>query len=64
MNFGCWNLRGINKSTHHEEVVEFVTTSNITFMSCLEIEVKSINFLVISKKIRKIGIRFLIMNIM
>lgn len=51
MNIACWNVRGINKSSHQKELMQFIFSNNISFMSCVETRVKSINASSISNKI-------------
>ncbi|XP_074363513.1 uncharacterized protein LOC141704083 [Apium graveolens] len=53
MNFASWNVRGINKTPHQQELQQFISVNNIEFMGILETKVKVSKASSISKKINK-----------
>lgn len=53
MNYAVWNVRGLNKSPHQNEVKNFISENNISFMAFLETKVSIDNSIAISKKINR-----------
>ena len=53
MNLAAWNVRGLNKKPHQDEVVNFINSNGLSLCGFLETKVKSHNSLSISKRIKK-----------
>lgn len=53
MNFGMWNVRGLNKSSHQKEVTNFISVNNISLIGLVETKVRVQNSLAISRCINK-----------
>lgn len=51
MNFASWNIRGLNKSSHQEKVLNFISSNNISFMCFIGTKVKLVNSAAISRRI-------------
>lgn len=50
MNFAIWNVRGLNKSPHQQEVKIFIISNNLSFMCCVETKVSIDNAVAVSRK--------------
>ncbi|XP_074328140.1 uncharacterized protein LOC141666056 [Apium graveolens] len=53
MRFASWNVHGLKKSPHQDELLNFISLNNIEFMGILETKVKVDKAASISKKINK-----------
>lgn len=53
MNLAAWNVRGLNKSPHQKEVINFISNNNLTIMCCVETKVKIQKFSDVSRKIAR-----------
>lgn len=53
MNLAIWNVRGLNKRPHQNQLMHFISSNNISFMSCIETKLKVQNSLIISKRINR-----------
>ena len=53
MNLATWNVRGLNKRPHQNEVVNFISSNSLSLICCVETKVKENNFLAISKRINR-----------
>lgn len=53
MNFAVWNVRGLNKTSHQDELINFIEVNKISFMSCLETKVKQGNSARVSRHVNK-----------
>lgn len=53
MNVASWNVRGLNKSTHQRELINFIAVNSLSFIGLMETKVKEKHSLVVSKKIKK-----------
>ena len=51
MIVATWNVRGLNKGPHQQELINFINSNNISLMSCIETKVKLENSKKISQKI-------------
>lgn len=43
MNFCSWNVRGLNKSAHQRELINFIAINHISLICCIETKVKHLN---------------------
>ncbi|XP_074326634.1 uncharacterized protein LOC141664576 [Apium graveolens] len=53
MRFSSWNVRGLNKSPHQNELIKFILDNHLDFIGVLETKVKLHNAVCISKKINR-----------
>lgn len=53
MNFAMWNVRGLNKTPHKKEVINFINVNRISLMGLVETKVRAQNSAAISKSINK-----------
>lgn len=53
MKFASWNVRGLNKSPHQKELVNFILANQISFMEIMETKVKIVNACAVAKKISR-----------
>lgn len=53
MNYGVWNVRGLNKDNHQLEVVNFIKVNKLSFVSLFETKVKHNNSITTAKKIKR-----------
>lgn len=53
MNCATWNVRGLNKEAHQNEVIRFISTNKLSLVGLLETKVKKANSYYISKKVAR-----------
>lgn len=53
MNFAVWNVRGLNKKPHQDEVVNFINANHLSLCALVETKVKLSNSMLVAKKIKK-----------
>lgn len=53
MNFASWNVRGLNKTSHKKEVMNFISANKLNFVGLLETKVQQHNSVKVSNKLAK-----------
>ena len=53
MNYGSWNVRGLNKRSHQREVLNFVDSNHLSFVGLLETKVKARNLSKVTGRLKK-----------